>query len=304
MPEASVADSCRQPLKGGTVSLHPDLEAITGLPSHERVGPLARMGRQVAEQNGSGDAQLKQRLVAAMASLLEEGAGTANERLDLGEALGLLGDPRVRSNTDDDYWVSVPGEDGPVTIARFPVTNAEYRAFVKDGGYTKRELWGEEGWDWLAATDDPWPNRADNEDSKPFVIDNQPVVGVSWYEAMAFARWADARLPSFEERLWVTRGEERRPYPWGSPFGAGNANTREEVLGRPCAVGLYVNDCTPEGVRDLAGNVAEWCTDGVARDRWIHPGSWQEPSMAAWAKARSPEAPDSRWAGLGFRLAK
>ena len=131
---------------------------------------------------------------------------------------------------------------------------------------------------------------------------------------------ANARLPRVDERVWVVRGTERRPYPWGAPFGEGNANTREEVLGRPCAVGLYVRDCTPDGVSDLAGNVGEWTADsrevspeeavGAPNDDgkhiefFIHPGSWNEPSMAAWAKALSMAPPSARWTGLGFRLVR
>jgi formylglycine-generating enzyme required for sulfatase activity len=146
--------------------------------------------------------------------------------------------------------------------------------------------------------------RARAAGSEPFVVPNQPVVGVTWYEADAYARSSGARLPHADERVWVSRGRERRPYPWGSPFGEGNANTREEVLGRPCAVGLYLRDCTPEGVHDLAGNAAEWTADGVGAEKLIHPGAWDQPSMAAWAKALAMVAPDNRWAGLGFRLAR
>ena len=87
-------------------------------------------------------------------------------------------------------------------------------------------------------------------------------------------------------------------------FGAGNANTKEEVIGRPTAVGLFRNDRTPEGVYDLAGNAAEWSEEGVGNERWIHPGSWDQPSMAAWAKARESEHVGARWGGLGFRLVR
>ena len=115
-----------------------------------------------------------------------------------------------------------------------------------------------------------------------------------------------SRLVHADERVWVTRGAARRPYPWGAPFGEGNANTREEALGRPCAVGLYVRDATPEGVRDLAGNVAEWHADApvVGDERLVHPGSWDQPSLAAWAKALMFERLVSRRSALGFCLAR
>lgn len=288
------------------------IDTVFAMPPERRADTLVRLGREVAnselnggEQNGLA-ATDRHKLVGALAALLEEGVGDQRFRVEMGEVLGLLGDPRLTPPTDPDYWVRVelPQIDATVSIARFPVTNAEFRRFVNAGGYEDRALWSDEGWEWLKSVEDPWPVRAAAASSGPFLVPNQPVVGVTWYEAAAYAAAADARLPRFDERLWVARGQEKRPYPWGSPFGDGNANTREEVVGRPCAVGLFVRDRTPEGVRDLAGNVAEWNADGVGSQRWIHPGAWDQPSMAAWAKARFLEEPDSRWAGLGFRLAR
>ena len=200
--------------------------------------------------------------------------------------------------------MKVPSVHGEITIGRFQVTNHEFQQFVDAGGYENRDFWSDEGWDWLQDCADPWPVRAKQESSAPFTVANQPVVGVSAHEAFAYARANGARLPSVDERVWVVRGEARRPYPWGSPFGEGNANTVEEVLGRPCAVGLYLGDKTPEGVYDLAGNAGEWTGDKVGPGYLIHPGAWDQPSLAAWAKALTVEHPDSRWAGLGFRLAR
>jgi formylglycine-generating enzyme required for sulfatase activity len=282
-----------------------DFDTLQGLPSSERVGPLARLARQVVEGDASFlSAAQREARVRAMVALIEEGVGAPRDRVELGEALGLLGDPRLRRPSDEDYWARLDTEEGPVTIGKFPVSNAEYREFVDGGGYQNRAWWSDAGWAWLQGCRDTWPVLAADPGNAVFVVPNQPVVGVSWWEAQAYARAHSARLPRFDERLLVTRGRARRPYPWGSPFGLGNANTREEVLGRPCALGLYVSDATPEGVRDLAGNVAEWCEDEVGEQRFMHPGAWNEPSMAAWAKARALEAPQFRGEGLGFRLAR
>ncbi len=235
---------------------------------------------------------------------MEQDVGAGRERLALGEVLGWLGDPRLRRPDAEGYWATIQAEESVIKIGRFPVTNLEFQAFVNAGGYDEPKWWGDDGLAWLESTETRWVDRVGQSDSKPYIVPNQPVVGVSWYEARAYALRHDARLPRFDERLWVTRGAEKRPYPWGSPFGEGNANTQEEVLGRPCAVGLFVRDRTPDGVRDLAGNVAEWNMDGVGDQRWIHPGAWDQPSMAAWAKARFLEPAESFWAGLGFRLAR
>jgi formylglycine-generating enzyme required for sulfatase activity len=107
-----------------------------------------------------------------------------------------------------------------------------------------------------------------------------------------------------DERMQAMRGEDNRPYPWGQPFGRGMANTREEDAGRPTAVGLYRHDRTPEGVFDLSGNVAEWTADEADDERVIHPGSWNAPSMSAWAKARALVSPKMRSADLGFRICR
>lgn len=277
----------------------PELDAVQNLAPNERIAALVTLGKRVLADGGDSDAT-----VAALLGELEAGTGTAAERVELGEVLGQLGDPRVRIPADEEYWARVPGEDGDITIGRYLVTNAEYQAYVDAGGYEPGEHWDEAGRAWLDSVEDAWPARAQAAEAANFIVANQPVVGVSWHEASAYARFHDCRLPRFDERLWVVRGEERRPYPWGAPFGSGNANTKEEVIGRPTAVGLFRSDRTPEGVYDLAGNVAEWTEDGSGDDRWIHPGAWDQPSMAAWAKAREYEPTTARWGGLGFRLAR
>lgn len=270
----------------------------------ERVVALTALGAAV--KAGEAAEEDVARLKAAMVAAVEEGAGTGRDRFALGCALARLGDPRIERPHSEAYWVAMapPYQDG--WIARHLVTNDEYGAWVHAGGYRDRAAWSDEGWAWLEATPDPWPELAARPTSEPFVLANAPVVGVTWHEAEAYARACDARLPFTHERVWVMRGEERRPYPWGSPFGEGNSNTREEALKQPCAVGLYLGDRTPEGVCDLAGNVAEWSGDAavVGVERLVHPGSWEQPSLAAWAKALTFVRPDVRRTSLGFRLAK
>lgn len=280
---------------------HPktSIDDVAALPLDQRMAPLLELGRHLDAADPA-----RERFVALAVDIVESGEGSARERLELGEILGRLGDPRLRTPDQSDYWITVPGEQGDIVIGRHLVTNYEYTRWVDAGGYDQREHWSDEGWEWLQSCPDPWPVRASAPGSEPFLIPNQPVVGVTWYEAEAYARSVGARLLRADERVWVVRGRERRPYPWGSPFGEGHANTREEVLGRPCAVGLYRDDRTPEGVTDLAGNVAEWTADGVGGERLVHPGAYDQPSLASWAKALAMVSPDSRWSGLGFRLAK
>lgn len=280
------------------------LRFVDQLPQTERPDALVAVARELGAAGTDGSGAGVRDVVDRLLAIVESGEGTARQRLDVGEALGQLGDPRLARPDDPAYWVEVASEIGPIVIGRYPVTNAEYREWVDGGGYQERRGWTDEGRAWLAACPDPWPVHAESEASRPFVVPNQPVVGVTLHEATAYAAAHGARLPRSDERTWVCRGKERRPYPWGSPFGEGNANTREEVLGRPCAVGLYLRDRTPEGVADLAGNVAEWMADEVGDQRLVHPGAWDQPSMAAWAKALELQPPHTRSAGLGFRLAR
>lgn len=281
------------------------LRSLEALAPEARPEALASLGRELlaAPLNGTPTDAVRS-LVSSLLDVVQSGAGTAKERLEVGEVLGLLGDPRLRRPKDKDYWVTVSSDEGDITIARFPVTNAEFSEWAEAGGYQDASAWSEEGARWLSGCSDPWPSHAKAESSRSFVVPNHPVVGVTFWEAQAYATAHGARLPRSDERVWVIRGRQRRPYPWGEPFREGHANTKEEVLRRPCAVGLYLRDCTPEGVCDLAGNVAEWMADDLGDQRLIHPGAWDQPSMASWAKAVALHPPDTRWAGLGFRLAR
>jgi formylglycine-generating enzyme required for sulfatase activity len=111
------------------------------------------------------------------------------------------------------------------------------------------------------------------------------VVGVTWYEAVAYCRWLTAalddgysyRLPTEAEWERIARGPlpspsggrglalaVRRRYPWGDEWEEGRANTRELDLGRTTPVGIFPDGASAEGVLDLAGNVWEWCSSAQA----------------------------------------
>ena len=96
-------------------------------------------------------------------------------------------------------------------------------------------------------------------------------MGVSWFEAEAYARCHNARLMDFFEREDIVRGPEKRRYPWGRDFKHGFANTEESGFDKPSAVGLFTTDQTPDGIFDLAGNVAEWQNSGRSTDHasWL-----------------------------------
>ncbi len=279
------------------------LDDILALPAGKRIDPLVDYARSLAGGDHRSHTEVDA-VVNGLVELIRHCAGNGRQRMAMGEALGQLGDPRLRVPEDPAYWASIEGPSGHFLVGRYAVTTAEFRAWVEGGGYADDACWSAAGRAWRDSGARRWPELAAGEDVAPLVIPNQPVVGANWFEAEAYAASKNARLLTLEERRFVVRGPEKRPYPWGEPFGAGNANTREEVLGKPCAVGIFYSDRTPDGVWDLAGNVAEWCADGTDDSKVIHPGSWQQPSMASWAKALEMISPNTRSADLGFRLAR
>jgi formylglycine-generating enzyme required for sulfatase activity len=175
----------------------------------------------------------------------------------------LYGEKRVREVIDYDYWID-----------KFPVTNEKYRMFILADGYGTQAYWSEEGWKWKTENNiagpgywnDPTWNKAD-----------YPVVGVSYYEAEAYAKWAGKRLPTEREWEKAARGEDGREYPWGDEFDKGKCNSTEAGLGHTTPVTQYPNGVSPYGCYDMTGNVWEWCADWYDEKvgwRVVRGGSW------------------------------
>lgn len=160
---------------------------------------------------------------------------------------------------------------------KYEVTNAEYKKFMDGDGYNKRDYWTAEGWQW----------RQSNNITKPLYWDdtkynqeNYPVVGVSWYEAYAYAKWSGKRLPSEAEWEFAAKGSSSATTPWGRLFPWGNdvpSDTNKKANGYFGPDGSldgfkYLADAnsfnsgtsdgrTPSGVMNMAGNVMEWAND-------------------------------------------
>lgn len=240
---------------------------------------------------------------------------------------------------DNEKWVH-PVELVPFAIARAPVTQSEYARFVDDGGYTRRELWSDEGWAWCtgAAAEAPvywrrgpggWQRR-DFDRWVPLEL-HQPVSHVCWYEANAYCHWAGRRLPTEAEWEAAAIGEtdgvgglrpNRRRFPWGNePIGPGQANLDWRHLGT-VDVAAYPAGDSAFGCRQLIGNLWEWTAstflpypnfeqDAYRDNSWpwfgsrkvLRGGAWASRSRLIRATLRNYFTPDRRDVLAGFRAA-
>jgi len=170
-------------------------------------------------------------------------------------------------------------------IDKYEVTNAAYQQFIADGGYTRQEYWSAEGWKWLQDETTKHPTTKHPEDTNGLTDAQQPRVGVAWYEAEAYARWRNGRLPTEAEWEYAARGPKSPIYPWGDQYGNGRANIDERDTGGKyragvAPVGSYPNGVSWIGAYDMVGNVQEWTADWADPD-YYKQGVKNDPPGAA-----------------------
>jgi iron(II)-dependent oxidoreductase len=164
---------------------------------------------------------------------------------------------------DNEKW-SHPVMVRPFRIARTPVTNAEYREFVEAGGRPP-VYWRKQDGVWQVRRFDRWEPLAED----------QPVIHVSWREALAYCRYAGRRLPTEAEwefaATWDPRAGRKRLHPWGDePWRPELANLENATL---ASVHAYPLGDSPWGVRQMAGNVWEWTASAFLP----YPGFLRDP---------------------------
>ena len=164
----------------------------------------------------------------------------------------------------------VPTELPGYYLDRSAVTNRQFLRFVQSGGYDHMEIWPQEVWPSLMRFTDrttrPGPRHWENGKFAAGKAEH-PVVGVCWYEALAYARWVGKRLPTAAEWQkaggWPEQlsGGACNRYPWGDIFDPRRVNLGPSGSGATVPVREYAQGTTPNGIYQMSGNVWEWLVD-------------------------------------------
>jgi formylglycine-generating enzyme required for sulfatase activity len=312
-------------------------------------------GVAALEWRGSGEtirAECARRIVALLSDLGASATSKPILRARAGDTLARLGDPRFDAGHgylpaeplfgfieipagdfkmgDDPHRVSLP----QYYLARWPVTVAQFAAFVRDSGHEPAS-----------------PNCLKG-------LANHPVVYVTWHEAMAYCRWLNEPLRKFahkrlatektlsesERRFWqklvggalgvglpseaewekAACGEDRRIYPWGDRPDPQKANYVDTGLNATSAVGCFPGGASPYGCEEMCGNVLEWTRslygnypyppEGPQRQaqedlnapdnvsRVLRGGAFRGDARLARCAFRSGSDPGARLDDYGFRV--
>ena len=231
-------------------------------------------------------------------------------------------------------------EVAPCSISKTAVTNGEFAAFVEDGGYQRREMWSDEGWQWKrnVGADHPiyWRRepggrwlRRDFDKWVPLEV-RVALIHVNWHEADAYCRWAKRRLPTEAEWEMAASCEpsadgrsisdHKRRYPWGDdPPTPGRANLDWSAMGCIEVDALPGSD-SAFGCRQMIGSAWEWTSttfDGYpgfvagpykeysapwfGDHKVLRGGCWATRSGMIRSAYRNFYTPDRRDVWAGFR---
>lgn len=200
-------------------------------------------------------------------------------------------------------------------IDKHEVTNAQFEEFILADGYNKRVYWTKAGWEFIQKERVRYfyPGKETYRIENPLgfgkngisTAPDHPAIGVSWYEAAAYAKWAGKRLPTEAEWEKAARGNDGRMYPWGNTFDFSKLNyfPHHEKLS---PIGSFPEGASPYGVLDMAGSVAEWCADGSDdnKKRAVRGGGWNAIRLQFRCTHRKTQPATYRHYTVGFRCAK
>jgi len=258
-----------------------------------------------------------------------------------------IGDPQeghlsVDQNTDLWYsdveysaqYIRIAGcKNSDFYIAKYPVTNKQYRKFISSLQSIEKadtqDLFSAHLFD-EADKISGFRKYLDRENilsnlfisrydaDRRFKENDQPVVGVSWYDAKAYCLWVSLvesqgknsglyRLPNEAEWQFAAAGSESRPYPWGPDEPTDKHANYNRHVGATTPVGRYPEGATPEGLYDMAGNVWEWMDNGYDEDKsvaFLRGGSWYGTDDNLRCSARVYLNPGYGGSGIGFRVVR
>jgi len=279
-------------------------------------------------------------LAASLLSLVPTGCILRPRAADKAAAAAPL-PKEIRNATDDSVLLLVSGGEGlmglpnqpkrvtlkPFYMDRTEVTNAQYAKFLAAVAKQGDDAWRHPDQPTSKKTHEPafWTHEHLGSSKA-----NCPVVGVDWFDAYAYAKWADKRLPTEAEWERAARGTDGRIYPWGAEppekgftFRANFYGTHLGADGFPftAPVGSFPLGASPVGCLDMAGNATEWCADWFApppaETRLVNPtgpaqgtarvtkgGGWNLGADSLRSFNRWPLEPLGRVSNVGFRCAK
>ncbi|MCU0498010.1 MAG: SUMF1/EgtB/PvdO family nonheme iron enzyme [Anaerolineae bacterium] len=195
----------------------------------------------------------------------------------------------------------------PYWIAQYPVTHREWKQGVAAG--VVREPSTQNPLAWYQADD----------------LQDAPVAGISWTEALKFCQWLGARLPTECEWEYAARGVESWLFPWGNDWNSDYAVVRANSGGKPNPISVRSGGRSWIDARHLIGNVSEWCSTRYHEDRYPYPyqsadgredltdthdqrilrgGSWDNGRDQVSAALRHWGEVSDRYHYLGFRCAR
>ncbi|MCP4549161.1 MAG: SUMF1/EgtB/PvdO family nonheme iron enzyme [bacterium] len=288
---------------------------------------LIEMGLKRVEETRAGQTRLESTRKLLL-DLVDKGALSAAERARAADSLAQLGDPRfdrtflhlpkvfrgqpepllgfVEVPAGAFVMGSRPEEEGALEdefgnpdgleiaygyhIGRYPVTVAQFEAFIQEDGYNTESWWSRQGWEWRQRMADSTAanpryqvllKQRGGPHNRPVGWDQQqayatrPVTGISWFEAEAYTHWLDVRLratnkiatangnivrlPTEDEWEKSARFPDDRPQPWGhEPWGPERGIATSDIR-PPTAVGIFGEGISSLGLLDLSGTVWEWC---------------------------------------------
>jgi formylglycine-generating enzyme required for sulfatase activity len=311
---------------------------------------IAQTANLYKTHDGLWEVSQKQVLATHLVNLIQCGALAPKERAEMGRILSELGDTRegvgIMTITIDGKPVKLPQiawcditappdgkfimgandqDDNPrrevdmkynFKMAKYFVTYQQFQTFIDSGEFDDPQWWHD--------FPENYQPQVMRDQNNPYL--NHPRDAVSWYQAVAFSRWLDARcheagliddsveirLPTEQEWEYAARGTDERAYPYVGDFDATKGNTSDTGIGKTSVVGMFSEGRSPFGIMDMSGNLWEWCANNYREpeiidasntsSKVLRGGSFTYARSGARASYRSTDDPGYDYDAYGCRL--